>query len=118
MPTTVARALRLRDEALAHELPQNARKALLGDAQDGEEVGDGGVRIAPDEIDDAVMSAAETVLGQHRVGLGGEIAIGIEQELHALPEVFLAQEEGIGARLYVSHVDIFTGDCYVCPLLQ
>ena len=39
--------------------------------------------------------------GEHRIGLGGEIAIGVEHELYALAQFLLAQEQRIcgGSRL-------------------
>jgi hypothetical protein len=41
------------------------------------------------------MGAAELEAGQHGVRLVGEIAIGIEQQLHALAQFLFPQEEGI-----------------------
>ena len=81
----------LHDEALAHELAQHARQALLGDAQDGQQVAHAHLRMAADEIDHAVMRPAEAVARQHRVGLGGEIAIGEIEQLDALAQLVLAQ---------------------------
>jgi hypothetical protein len=34
-------------------------------------------------------------------------------DLHALAQFLLAQEEGIGADFYVSHVDIFAYEWYI-----
>jgi hypothetical protein len=69
-------------------------------------------RSEPDEVDDAVMGAAEAVLGQHLVRLGGEVAVAEEQELDALPQLLLAQEEQVGAGFKVRHVDLFWMQCY------
>jgi hypothetical protein len=51
--------------------------------------------MAADEGKRAVMGPAELVFRQDRVGLLGEIAVGVKQQLHALAQFFLAQEQGI-----------------------
>src|SRR6185312_16949636 len=99
----IARAGPLHHIAFAHELAQHARQALLGDAQDAEQLAHRDLRMAADEIDLAMMGAAEIALGENAVGLGGEIAIGIEQQLHCLAEFFLAQEYRAGTRLELAH---------------
>ncbi len=66
-------------------------QALLGDAQDAEQLAHAHLRMAADEIDDAMMGAAEAIARQHRVGLGGEVAVGIEQKLDALAELVLSE---------------------------
>src|SRR5216683_2412147 len=106
----VAAAGPLPDEALAHQLAQHAAQALLGDVQDAQQVGHAHLRVAADEINDAVVRAAEAVARQHGVGLGGEIAIGVVEQLDALAQFLLAEEQEIGARFYVSHVDLFSLD--------
>src|SRR5690348_4841344 len=103
----VALAGALLNEALAHELAEDARQALLGDLQNVEQFADAHLRMAPDEIDHAVMRAAETIAHEHRIGLGGEVAIGIEQELDALPDFVLAEIDRRVLGLYVRHVDLF-----------
>ncbi len=66
------------------------------------------LRVAADEIDHPVMRAAEAVARQHGIGLRGEVAIGVEQQLDALAELLLAQEQqGVGGGFYVSHIDLF-----------
>ena len=75
----VLRAAMLDDETLAHQLPEDAVEALLGDAQDVEQFADRHVRMPPDEMHDPVMRPAKTVLREDRVGLGGEITIGKKQ---------------------------------------
>ncbi len=50
------------------------------------------MRMASDEIDDAVMRPAEAVFLEHVVRPGGEIAIGEEQQFDALPEFGLAPD--------------------------
>src|SRR4029077_671270 len=74
----VARTRLLHDEALAHQLAEHTAEALLGDPQDAQKLGHGQLRIASDEIYDAVMGAAETIARQHGVGLCGEVPIGVE----------------------------------------
>jgi hypothetical protein len=64
------------------------------------------------------MGAAEAIFGEHGVRLGREIAIGVKKQLHPLAQLLLSKEERVGAGFYVSHVDIFRGDCYACPLLH
>ena len=127
-------AVPLHDEALADELLQHAREALLGDLQDVQEVGDAQARLAVHEMQDAMMGAPEAVFLQRRVGVGGEIAVGEKQELRAGDELLargivcavgcgaVGRLRGAGgARVaatgyavgrYVSHVDLFGSDCY------
>ena len=80
---------------------------LLGDAQDGQELGHRDVWVAPHEMDDAMVGAAETVLGEDLVRVRGEVAVGVEEQLDALPELPLGQEKRISAGFYVNHVDIY-----------
>ena len=103
----VAGALALDHEALAHQLAQHPRQALLGDAQDAQELGHRDVGVAAHEVDDPVVGAAETVLVEDLVGVRGEVAIGVEEELDALAQLLLPQEERIGTGFYVNHVDIY-----------
>ena len=59
---------------------EHAVEALLGDAEDVEQSGDGQAGMPADEMQHAVMSAAEAVGLQHAVRVADEIAIGeIEQ---------------------------------------
>ena len=57
----VAGAFALLDKAFADQLAEDARQALLGDFQNGEEFGDVNPGIAAHEIDHPVMGAAESV---------------------------------------------------------
>ena len=50
--------------------------------------------MAVDEMQDAVMRAAEAVLRENRVGAGGEIAVGEEQELGAGDELLVRKRIG------------------------
>ena len=77
----VARALHLHDVAGVDQLLQHARQALLGDLQHVEQFGDRQARPAVDEMQHPVMGAAEAVVGEDLVGVGGEVAIGEEQQL-------------------------------------
>ena len=89
----IALAGLLLDPALVHQLLEDAGQALLGDLQDLEQVGDAKPRMAVDEMQHAVMRAPETQLGERRVRLAGEVAVGEEQQLDEGDEV------GIGVRL-------------------
>ena len=79
------RALLLHDVALVDQLLEHAAERLLGDLQDIEQLGDLHARIAVDEMQHAVVRAAEAELGQHLVGIADEVAIGEEQELDEVP---------------------------------
>ena len=68
--------------------------------------------MAADEIDDPVMRPAKAIARQDRVGLGGEVAIGEEQQLDPLPELVLARTAAGAARDFMS--DILT---YLATLL-
>jgi hypothetical protein len=68
--------------------------------------------MPPDEMDDPVVRPAEAELREDRIGFGGEIAIGEEQQLDAMAHLLLAQEPWLAAGhrrrwIYVSHVDLF-----------
>ena len=90
LPAVVGAAM-LHDEPLPHELAQNPVQALLRDAQDAEQLADRHLRMAADEMHDPVMRPPEAVLREDRVGLGGEVAIGEEQQLDALANRLVAR---------------------------
>ena len=69
------------DEVLLDQLLEHPVEALLGDAQDVEELGDGQARLAADEMQDAVMGAPEAVFVQDPVGIADEVAVGEEEQL-------------------------------------
>src|SRR5207302_663938 len=69
-------AAMLNDEALPYQLPQHAVEALFGDAQYPQQLADRHLGVPSDEMHDPVMGAAETVMLEDRVGLGGEVAVG------------------------------------------
>src|SRR2546430_10292842 len=95
----------LDDEALPDQLSEHPVEALLGDAQDAEQVADRHLRMPPDEMDDPVMRPAKAELRKDRIGLGGEIAIGEEQQLDAVPHLLLAQRKLIHPRFLVAGFD-------------
>ena len=82
----VLRAFLLHHVALVDQLLEHAAERLLGDVEDVEQVGDLHAGIAVDEMQHAVMGAAEAELGQHLVGVADEIAIGEEQQLDDVPD--------------------------------
>ena len=115
------------DEILLDQLLEHPVEALLGDAQDVEELGDGQARLAVDEMQDAVMGAPETVLVQDPVGIADEVAIGEEEQLDQVVGRLLGQDIPAGLlrpqsrecvrhhpypKFYVSLVDISQDDCY------
>ncbi len=60
---------------------------------------------------DPVVGAPETVLHEDRIGFGGEVAVGEEQQLDTLANRLLARRSRIGLGFavlffYVSHVDL------------
>ena len=77
---SVARPLNLYDMAGVDQLLENTGKALLGDLQHVQELGDGQAGHSIDEMQDAVMRASETVVGQNLVRIGGKIPIGEEEQ--------------------------------------
>jgi hypothetical protein len=102
----IMRTRPLEDELLPNQLTENAAQALLGDAQNAEQLADGHLRVASDEVDDAMMGAAKTISRKDRVGLCGEVAVSKEQQLDALSYLFLFEEIRVGEGFYVSHVDL------------
>jgi hypothetical protein len=81
----------LDDEPLPYQLAENPAQALLGNAQNAEQLADRHLRMASDEMDDAMMGAPESVAREDRIGLCGEIAIGKEQQLDSLPHLVLGR---------------------------
>ncbi len=77
--------------------------------QDAEEVAHAHLRMAPDEIDDAVMGAAEAVAREHRVGLGGEVAIGEIEQLDPLAQLVLARRGWPAADFMSAMLTYFRG---------
>src|SRR5207302_977329 len=74
----VALAGALRNEALPDELAQDAAQALLRDLQNAEQLRHRHFRMPPDELDDTMMGASKAVACKNGVGLGGEVAVGVE----------------------------------------
>ena len=92
---------RLRDVALIHQCAQHAGERLLGDAQNAEQVGNGNARIAANEMQRAMMGAAEPEFLQCHVGGVGEVAIGEEQQVLRQPDVVFAEECQVGRRRWM-----------------
>src|SRR5258708_1510618 len=59
--------------------------------------------MAADEVERAVMRASELIALELLVGFEREVAIGIEHELDALAQFFIAQKQRIGGGLGFSH---------------
>ena len=110
-------AFLLVDIALVDQFLQHAAQALLGDAQDVEQLLHRHAGVAADEVNHPVMRPAEAELPQDLVRIGHEIAIGEEQQLDQRNRVLVAQsiDAQILGRNYVSHIDIFFQFCYVEP---
>src|SRR5262249_55485272 len=73
----VTRARPLQDELLPHQLTKDTVQALLGDAQNAEQLGDRHLWMATDEMDDSMMRPAEPIPRENRIGIGGEVPIGL-----------------------------------------
>ena len=80
-----------------HEGGQDAGEALLGDAEDGEEIADGDAGLAADEVDGAMVGAAEGAFLEDDVGGGGEVAVCEEEQVLGVAHLFLAEEEVVDA---------------------
>ena len=68
----------LQHELLAHQMAENPAEALLGDAENAEQLADRDLRMAADEMDHPVMGAAETVARENGIGLRRKVAVGKE----------------------------------------
>ena len=66
---------------------QHPCQTLLGDLQDFEQIGNLQPRVAIDEVQHAVMRTPQAELGEHGIGLAGEVAVGEEQQLDAGDEL-------------------------------
>src|SRR5665213_757514 len=120
----IERAGLLFDEAAVDELLQHAPEALLGDLQDIEQVGNSHAGVAIDEVNDAMVRAAETVTEQRGIRVGDKIAVGKEEQFDEGDLGLLIDGNRRGHRgdsalatfcrrvapleIYVSHVDIFS----------
>ena len=120
----------LLDEVLLDQLLQDPVEALLGDAQDVEQFGDGEAGLPVDEMQDAVMRPAEAVVGEDAVGIADEVAIGEEEQLDqvvgrpclggtslavsraGLRAAWRGTADTTCTSVYVSLVDISQPDCY------
>jgi hypothetical protein len=88
-------------QAFADERAQHAGEALLGDAEDGEQLADGQVRLARDPVQGAVMRAAIAEFGQNGVRRLGKVAQREEDHVLRQTQLFLPQEEQPGTGLGV-----------------
>ena len=85
------------DEALLDQLLEDPVEALLGDAQDVEELRDGQAGLPVDEMQDPVMRAAEAVIAEDPVGIADEVAIGEEEQLDQVVGRLLGEDVLAGA---------------------
>ena len=92
-------ALFLHHIAFVDQLLEHAAERLFGDLQNVEQVGNLHAGIAVDEMQHAMMRAAEAELGQHFVGIADEIAIGEEQQLDEVEIGFADARRGFGRHL-------------------
>src|SRR6185437_2330348 len=116
----------LHDISLVEQLLEDASERLLGDPQHVEEIGDLQAGVAVDKMQHAVMGAAKTECFQFVVGIADEVAIGKKQKLDEVPAqasdgrrraplARLGAGSRKRARNYVSHVDIYSVQCYKTP---
>jgi hypothetical protein len=75
----IVRPLLLHDVAFVDELLEHAAERLLGDLQDIKQLGDFHAWVAIDEVQHAVVRAAETQPLQNLVGVADEVAVGKEE---------------------------------------
>src|SRR5215204_249081 len=103
----------LLDEALLDELLEDAVEALLGDAQDVQKLGDGKAGLPVDEVEDAVMSAAEVAIGE-KEQLDQIVGRLLLEDVLAcrLPDQGRLRQLRHPCTRYVSLVDISQPDCY------
>jgi len=81
----------LDDEFLPDQLTENTAQALLGDAQNAEQLADGHLGVPSNEVDDTMVGTTKTIFCQDRIGLCGEITISEKQELDPLAYLLLSQ---------------------------
>ena len=103
---SVLNARALGNKALPDQLTENTTEALLGDAQDAEQLTDCHLRVTSDKMNYPMMGPSKCVLREYRVGLGSEIAVGEEQQLDPLPHLVLDGGWRDDERFYVSHIDL------------
>src|SRR5512145_1857476 len=106
-------------------LLQHRGKALLGDLEDFQKVRDPEPRMTLDEVQNAMVGAAETKLGEDGIGIAREIAVGEKKQLDdreqtsvgrwrrrsALAWLRRRDETAQRVGVYVSHVDLSDPDC-------
>lgn len=112
----------LLDKTGLDQILEDARQALLGYAQHLQKISHRQAGIAVDEVQNAVMGAAEFEPFKDHVGRSNEVAIGKENEFDQAQHVTLPII-GIGDRqvrlrgIYVSIIDIFHVVCYTLQRL-
>jgi hypothetical protein len=93
----------LLDVFLLEQVLQHATDRLLGDLQDRQQMADRLAGMTADEIERAVVAPAELVALELLVRFEGEVAIGIEHQLDAMAQLFLAEEQRVRGRFRLDH---------------
>jgi hypothetical protein len=112
----VVRSRPLGDETLRHQFAQNPAKALLGDAQNAEQLTNRYPRMSSNKMDHAMMRSAESVARQHRVRFGGKVAVREKQQLDPIPDHILVGSKR--AQFYVRHVDLSRNLAYCLGVVR
>ena len=101
------------DIAVVDQLAQHAGKALLGDFQDIEQVGNRHAGLEVDEIQDAVVGPAETLPFKQCISIADEVTVGEEEQAHDVERH--GRLAGL-RQIYVSLVDIYFARCHHHPI--
>ena len=88
----------LHDVAFIDQLLEDATERLFGDFQHIEQFGDLHAGIAVDEVQHAVVGAAEAELFQHLVRITDEFTIGEEQKFDEVPARLSIRHGTLGSR--------------------
>jgi hypothetical protein len=109
----------LKHVAVLNEVAQYAPKALLGDFQNVEEIRDTHTGMTVDEMQHAMVRAAEAKAGEQFIGVADEIPVRKKQQLDQViggtAGAFvrrIGEASGCRRDVYVSHVDIFSVEWY------
>lgn len=97
-----------RDQFHFNQLPQGCVQRLFADTEQAEQGIDRNLRIAPDEIQDAVMHASQSALVEDAVRRRGEGAVAEIELLDGQAQRGFAWHggKGVGAGYWVKHVDM------------
>src|SRR5829696_2279185 len=79
---SVGRSGQALNEVLLDQFLEHPVQALLGNAQDVQEFGDGQARLPVDEMQHAVMGPPEPVFGEDAVRVAYEVAVGEKEEFY------------------------------------